>query len=44
MTADSPQDIQALKTIGRICAETLCHMQSGRAILVTRKESIGLTL
>jgi hypothetical protein len=44
MIAGSPQDIWALKTIGRICAETLCRMQSERTIVVTRKEPIILTL
>jgi methionyl aminopeptidase len=38
MTADSQKDIQALKTIGRICAETLRRMQHAvRAGMTTRE-------
>ena len=43
MTADSEKDIQALKTIGHICAETLRRMQdSVRAGMTTRElDEIG---
>jgi len=43
MTADSEKDIQALKAIGRVCAETLRKMMSGvRAGMTTRElDEIG---
>ena len=43
MTADSPNDIQHLKAIGRICAETLRRMQNAvRAGMTTRElDEIG---
>jgi methionyl aminopeptidase len=43
MTADSPKDIQYLKAIGRICAETLRRMQGAvRAGMTTRElDEIG---
>ena len=43
MTADSQKDIQALKAIGRVCAETLRRMQeSVRAGMTTRElDEIG---
>ncbi|GEM_PF-3075479 len=51
MTADSQKDIQYLKAIGRICAETLHRTmdnaiaaQFERTIVVTRNEPIILTL
>ena len=46
MTADSPKDIQYLKAIGRICAETLRKMMSAtRAGMTTRElDEIGRAL
>ena len=46
MTADSPKDIQYLKAIGRICAETLRRMMNAtRAGMTTRElDEIGRAL
>ncbi|HJS20220.1 MAG TPA: M24 family metallopeptidase, partial [Anaerolineales bacterium] len=46
MTANSPKDIQYLKAIGRICAETLRRMMdSARAGMTTRElDEIGRDL
>lgn len=38
MTADSEKDIQALKAIGRICAETLRRMQAAAQAGITTRE------
>lgn len=46
MTADSPRDIQSLKAVGRVCAETLrTMMNAARAGMTTRElDEIGRTV